>query len=194
MIISHCSYEYRVLTLMMNLMIENSWELNEIDEEETISALDGIAPSAVVTGLFNIYTEPSSSSNKFRYKEDLVSKIILLNILKPDLKFNYEEFMQTWRDAMPEGMTMDEKQLKGIGIIDKTSQPPCIKSLHEEFLPTNLHDRLRALFRAKDKWTLEEIEPYIEFFTTPQLGVTMILSKFSRSLTIDGVRVYVSKH
>lgn len=69
-----------------------------------------------------------------------------------------------------------------------------MKSLFEEGMTTNLHDRLRILFRTKPKWTLDEIEPYMEYFTTPQLGVTAILSKFARALTENGVRFYVSKH
>lgn len=86
---------------------ENSWMLDEIDEEVTIAALEGIAPEEVVTGLFNIYTEKSEKVGYYRYKEDFVSKIILLNILLPGLKFQYEEFLDTWRSAMPEGMNIN---------------------------------------------------------------------------------------
>uniref|UniRef100_A0A336MZA5 Sister chromatid cohesion protein DCC1 n=1 Tax=Culicoides sonorensis TaxID=179676 RepID=A0A336MZA5_CULSO len=189
------AYEYRIVTLMCNLINENSWELDEIDEEITIAALEGIAPQEVVTGLFNIYAEKSEKAGLYRYNEDTVSKIILLNILQPGLKFQYEEFMETWRSAMPEGMTVNESVLKGIGIIDKSGHSACVKSLNEQDLPINIHDRLKTLFRSKERWTLEEIEPYIEFFTTPQLTVSAILSKFARSLTDNsGIRLYVSKH
>lgn len=101
------AYEYRIITLMVNLISENSWSLDEIDEEITIAALDGLAPEEVVTGLFNIYTEKSEKVGYYRYKEDCVSKILLMNILKPGLKFQYEEFLETWRSAMPEGMNIN---------------------------------------------------------------------------------------
>lgn len=34
-------------------------------------------------------------------------------------------------------------------------------SLPEETLPKNINDRLKEIFKVKDKWTLEEITPYI---------------------------------
>lgn len=55
-----------------------------------------------------------------------------------------------------------EKYLQGIGIIDRQSKSPCIRSLVESTLPTNILDRLKTLFSTKDKWTLDEIEPYIQ--------------------------------
>lgn len=188
------AYEYRCITLMLDLINENSWALNEIDDDETLGALDGIVPEEVIIGLFNLYTKPSDIPGKFKYDEGMVSKIILLNILQPDLTFKMDEFMETWREALPEGMEIDESQLKGLAIIDDSTNPKSIKSLLEENLSENLFDRLRVLFKTKTKWKLEEIEPYIEYFTTPQLGTTAILAKYARSLTENGVRLYVSKH
>lgn len=53
---------------------------------------------------------------------------------------------------------------------------------------------MKVLFGIKEQWTLEQIQPYIEYFTTPQLTVTSILAKNARSLTVNGQRIYVSKH
>lgn len=55
-----------------------------------------------------------------------------------------------------------EKYLRGIGIVDKDSTPPCVRALNEINLSTKLMDRLKVLFKTKERWTLEEIEPYIE--------------------------------
>lgn len=101
------SYEYRCITYMLNLISENSWALNEIDEDETLGALRDIVPEEVTIGLFNLYTMPSDLPGKFKYNEGMISKILLLNILQPDLKFKLDEFMETWNEALPEGMEMD---------------------------------------------------------------------------------------
>lgn len=58
--------------------------------------------------------------------------------------------------------TSQESFLSGIGIIDRDSNVPCVRSLLETNLSTNLSDRLQVLFATKKKWTLEEIQPYIE--------------------------------
>ncbi|XP_068148264.1 sister chromatid cohesion protein DCC1 [Drosophila tropicalis] len=188
-------YEYRIVNLMLGLISENSWALDEVDRAETIQALDGIAPESIVSGLFDIYTVPSERCpNKYSYQESLVARIVAQNILQPGLRFRNEEFMRTWQEALPEGMSCQLEYLSGIGIYDKEGAQPCIRSLAEEQLPNNINDRMRTLFKTKRKWTLEEMEPYIDCFTTPTLSVSMLLAKYARSLTEGGVRYYVSKH
>ncbi|KAH8254544.1 hypothetical protein KR032_010774, partial [Drosophila birchii] len=188
-------YEYRTVSLMLGLISENSWALDEVEREETINALNGIAPEAVVSGLFDIYTIPSERCpDKFQYQESLVARIVAQNILQPGLRFRNEEFMRTWQEALPEGMTCQLSYLRGLGICDKEGAQPCIRSLAEELLPTSINDRMRALFKTKQKWTLDEMEPYMECFTTPTLSVSTLLAKHARSLTEGGVRYYVSKH
>ncbi|SPP72933.1 sister chromatid cohesion protein DCC1 [Drosophila guanche] len=188
-------YEYRIVSLMLGLISENSWALDEVERAETIDALAGIAPEAVVAGLFDIYTIPSERCpGKFSYQESLVARIVAQNILQPGLRFRNEEFMRSWQEAMPEGMSCEMKYLRGLGICDAEGAQPCIRSLAEERLPTNLNDRMREMFKTKRKWTLEEMEPYIECFTTPTLSVSTLLAKNARSLTEAGVRYYVSKH
>jgi len=70
--------------------------------------------------------------------------------------------MRTWQEALPEGMSCQLKYLRGLGICDKEGAQPCIRSLAEEQLPTNINDRMKALFKTKQRWTMEEMEPYIE--------------------------------
>lgn len=100
-----CEYEYRIVNLMVGLITENSWPLDEVEREETINALEGIAPKQIVEGLFDIYTVPTEGKeNRYTYKEDLVARIVAQNILQPGLKFRVDEFLSTWQEALPEGM------------------------------------------------------------------------------------------
>lgn len=56
-----------------------------------------------------------------------------------------------------------EEYLRGIGIIDRSaSSTPYVRALIESSLSTNLLDRLKILFKARDRWTLDQIKPYIE--------------------------------
>lgn len=188
------SYEYRVVTLMMSLIVENSWNLNEIDKEETISALDGIIPIEIAEASFDYYTEEDPETGKYRYDEEMVCRIIAMNVLQEGLKFHIDEFLETCQSALPGGMQMLESYLGGIGIIDRESQQPNVRGLFEENLPLNLTDRLQILFKTKEKWTLTQITPYIELFATPQLAITALLAKHVRSVVENGIRFYVAKH
>jgi sister chromatid cohesion protein DCC1 len=184
-------YEYRVVALMLSLITENSWNLDEVDRAETIAALDGIIPNEITEAVFDFYT---AESTKFQYNEEMVCRIIALNVLKEGLKFHIEEFLETCQGALPEGMEMKETYLAGIGVIDRDSQAPSVRGLFEENLPVNLADRLKILFKTKEKWTLQQIAPYVELFTTPKLGVTSLLAKHVRSVVENGTRLYVAKH
>lgn len=60
-------------------------------------------------------------------------------------------------------LTFQETHLKGIGIVDRSvANVPCVRTLIEQHLTTNLIDRLRILFKTRERWTLDELEPYIE--------------------------------
>lgn len=188
-------YEYRIVTLMMSLVTENSWELDEVDRDETIAALDGIIPQEITEAIFDYYTEATSDANKFKYNEQMVCRIIAQNVLLQEgLKFHINEFLETCQSALPEGMSMQESYLAGIAVIDRDSHTPNIRGLFEENLPMNLADRLRVLFKTKDRWTLQQIAPYVELFTTPQLQVTALLAKNVRSVVENGTRFYMAKH
>lgn len=187
-------YEYRVVTLMLSLISENSWSLDSVDRAETIAALDGIIPDEITKATFDYYTEEVPETGKYCYSEEMVCRIIAQNVLQEGLKFHIDEFLETCQSALPEGMQMQETYLSGIGIIDRECQNPNVRGLFEENLPVSLPDRLRLLFKTKERWTLAQISPYVELFTTPQLTVTLLLAKHVRSVVENGTRFYVAKH
>lgn len=47
-------------------------------------------------------------------------------------------------------------------VIDRAANDPSIRLFKSEDLPVEIEARMDALFRAKEKWTHEEIVPYIE--------------------------------
>ncbi|XP_059608872.1 sister chromatid cohesion protein DCC1 [Phlebotomus argentipes] len=188
-------YEFRVMGLLLGVIDENSWRLDEVECEESVNCLKEIVPENILRAVFALYTQPSvDHPGKFSYNEEEVCRIMARNILKPGLKFHIEDFLSTWQGTLPEGMQIQEKFLRGIGVIDRESKMPCVRTLLETSLPTNPHERFHVLFQTKDCWTLEEIEPYVECFATPTTTVTTILNKFTRSMNKNGQRVYLSKH
>jgi sister chromatid cohesion protein DCC1 len=106
-------YEYRVITSMLNLLSENSWQLSAVDKEITVDLLEDIYPTEILNGVFDMYTElvPEASGTdtdpKYSYREDMVCRIIAQNILQPGLKFRIDDFLSTWQSALPEGMNID---------------------------------------------------------------------------------------
>lgn len=57
-------FEARAIPLMTDLMEENSWQLDEIDKEESFESLKEIIPEPVFNLLFQKYAEPSEKRKK----------------------------------------------------------------------------------------------------------------------------------
>lgn len=158
-------YHFRMLSYMLKLIDENSWELDQIDFDETIEALTDLAPREVIQTLFEKYTEESKiidGIQLYRYKEEKVCKCLAEVLLHDAGRFNYNEFMQAWKESVPEGMVPKEEMLYGLAIIDRKSKPNVVWALDERSLPEKVLDRFKVLFAAKEKWTVPEIAPYVK--------------------------------
>jgi len=59
-------------------------------------------------------------------------------------------------------MKTDLKYLKGIALKDEQTEPASIYFFPEWELPQDIGERFKALFLAKPKWFIDEIEPYIQ--------------------------------
>lgn len=102
-------YEYRTVQLMLALIAENSWPLDGIERAETLTALEGIVPEAIVSGLFDLYAKriDGDGAERFQYDERMVCRIVAQNILQQGLKFHVSDFITAWQDDLPEGMAIN---------------------------------------------------------------------------------------
>lgn len=103
------SFEYkaRALTLMLDLIDENSWELDEIDKEESYDSLRDLVPEEVFDGIFSKYTVLSGRTSKdgtplYRYIEEKTCKFLAQVLLAASPSNDYNEFMEAWRIGTPE--------------------------------------------------------------------------------------------
>lgn len=101
-------YEFRVLSYMLDLKEENSWPVEKISKVTTIETLKDLVPHVVLDCLFDFYsvkTNYEDGVQYYMYKEDMVCKLLAQVLLKSAAKFNLSDFLQAWRDSLPEGMT-----------------------------------------------------------------------------------------
>lgn len=158
-------FHFRALSYMLKLIEENSWNLDEIDFEETINSLKDIIPEEILISLFDKYTEESKIVDGlplYRYKEREICRFFAEILLYGAGKFNLDEFLQAWSESVPEGMSPDESLLHGIAVIDRKCNPPVISAFPEDKLPEDINARFNMLFKVKEKWTVPEITPYIQ--------------------------------
>jgi len=52
--------------------------------------------------------------------------------------------------------------VKGLALVDKHVQQPAVFLFKAEDLPLDLEARFDILFENREKWTLDQITPYVE--------------------------------
>ena len=95
--------------------------------------------------------------------------------------------------AVPDGITTDIGQLAGLVLVED-KDPPVIKRFTESSLPLSITDRLSVLFAARERWTLDEISPFVSSLTTNKLNVKALLTKHARALNVGDQKHFCAKH
>ncbi|KAK1126333.1 hypothetical protein K0M31_004960 [Melipona bicolor] len=193
-------FEARSLALMLDLFEENSWEIDEIDKEITYEFLKELIYKPVFNILFTKYTEISEKSKKdgtslYRYNEEKCCKTLAKVLFIASPVTEYKQFMKSWNIATPEKIEPKEEYLYGIALVRWNNlMEKEIVSFPETDLSIDVDERFNKLFKAKKKWTVQEITPYIINLTTNKMNVNALLTKYARSSIVDGIKYYSSKY
>lgn len=193
-------FEVRSLTLMLDLFEENSWEIDEVDKEITYEFLKEFIYKPVFNTLFTKYTEISEKLRKdgtplYKYNEEKCCKTLAKVLFVASPVTEYKQFMKSWNIGTPEKIEPKEEYLYGIAIIKWNNlMEKEIISFPETDLPMDIDERFNKLFKAKKKWTVQEITPYITNLTTHKMNVNALLTKYARYSIINGIKYYSSKY
>ena len=171
-----------------------------VKRKETVEALEELVNKEVCKQIFNIYCLPieGGEPGEFAVDRERVSRFFgsyLLTTTKTSAAYSLPEFSSMWAKTVPEGITPCLSQLSGLCLVDDTKpESPVIKHFPESALPENVQERLSVLFAARERWTLEDISPYIKPLATAKLNVNALLTKFARTLNIGGAKYFCAKH
>lgn len=187
----------------------NLEEVTSSDVEDWMALYD---IGSVNSKCISLFMEVNGDSLK--WNSVAVSQLFALYLL-PDLRaFDSNDFFNAWQQSMPVGVTAKEEDLHGVALVDYESTPSLVKYLPEFQLPEDINERLDILFRHRPKWTLQAITPYVQYgklllylkelcvllqlfyrpLTDNNLNVAALLTKYTRSSTVNGVKYYSSKY
>uniref|UniRef100_A0A8D9AZH6 Sister chromatid cohesion protein DCC1 n=2 Tax=Cacopsylla melanoneura TaxID=428564 RepID=A0A8D9AZH6_9HEMI len=192
-------YNFRMISHILNLVDSNSWPLDQIDLSETKSTLEELVPSEIVEFLFKHYmlvTEGKTKENGEPYYcliEDKICRLIGEALLRPTEKFILSEFLSVWQSSVPEGLTTSLKQLDGIAFVRHSSKPVVVQYFPEVNLSEDIKTRVDQLFQVQERWTLDDIRPYIECLATEKVNVNALLTKYARASNEGGTRYFSSR-
>ncbi|XP_072884212.1 sister chromatid cohesion protein DCC1 isoform X2 [Hemitrygon akajei] len=188
-------YEIKLLNHVTQLVDSESWSFSKIPLSICLQELELLEPREMIEHCLNCYGKPYTNEGEVFYalNEDEVCKSVALMLLQNAVKFNLSEFEEVWQQSVPEGMSTRLDQLKGVALVDRNSRPQVIFQLHVEDLPESIQDRFNSLFNIREKWTEDDIAPYIQGLCGEKQTIGSLLTKHARSSVQNGVKVYSSR-
>ncbi|KXJ21192.1 Sister chromatid cohesion protein DCC1 [Exaiptasia diaphana] len=189
-------YEEKVVISILTLLEEKDWSWRNIPSEECCDVLEELEPREIIEHCLNRYGERISGEGQpyFALDEEKICRFYAEYLLRPTDRFSYEEFMESWQQSVPDGMTTKEEHLAGIALVDMKSHPPVVIYFPHYNLPEKPETRFIKLFRTRSKWTFDEIQPYIKDLVESGQSLNALLLKYARSSKDEsGRKVYNSK-
>ncbi|NXO04061.1 DCC1 protein, partial [Rhinopomastus cyanomelas] len=191
----HFDYEMKLLNHVIQLIDSESWVLSKVPLRSCLEELGSLEPREMIEHILLSYGRKFTDDGEvyFEMCEDKICRATAQMLLHNVVKFNLSEFQVVWQQSVPEGMTTRLDQLKGLALVDKSSRPETIFLLKVEDLPEDNQERFNSLFSIREKWTEEDIAPYIQDLCAEKQTVGALLTKYARSSMQNGVKVYNSR-
>ncbi|TKS81848.1 Sister chromatid cohesion protein DCC1 [Collichthys lucidus] len=188
-------YEMRLLGHVTQLVDSESWSFNKVCLETSLEELAPLEPKEMIEHCLNSYGKRYTENDKIFYAldEDKVCRGLALLLLQNAVKFNLREFQEVWQQSVPEGMSTRLDQLKSVALVDRTSRPETICLLRVEDLPEDTQERFNHLFSLREKWTEDDITPYIQDLCGEKQTTGALLTKHARSSMQNGIKVFNSR-
>jgi len=189
-------FQMKVLSYILRFFDENSWGLDCVQKKETIDALGDLVAVDILSQVFDTYCHPmeGGTEDEFSLDKDKVCRFYGDFLLAVNTKYNLAEFLEMWQKAVPDGLKTDISQLSGLVLLEDAKEPVLVRRFTEASLPENINERLQVLFSARERWTLDEISPFVLPLTTLKLNVNGLLTKYARPLNTGGTKYFCAKH
>lgn len=187
-------YTKTLIDAIINFKEENSWQADEIDLKECKSVLGEIYPEHIIEHIIQLYLKETDIANIYSVKSEELVKFFAVFILINSTEFNLKDFLNAWKQIVPEDVVEMVKAnlLNGIALVkDQGIQSICYFPLSK--LPEKSDERFLALFNMKEKWKFEEILPYIRDLDEDEAKIISILNKNTRVSHTDGIKLYSYK-
>ncbi|XP_066121853.1 sister chromatid cohesion protein DCC1 isoform X1 [Saccopteryx bilineata] len=188
-------YEMKLLNHVTQLVDSESWSFTKVPLNICLQELGPLEPEAMIEHCLNCYGRKYVEDDEiyFELRADKVCRATAQMLLQHAVKFNLAEFQEVWQQSVPEGMVTRLDQLQGLALVDRHSRPEIIFLLKVDDLPEDTQERFNSLFTLREKWTEDDIAPYIQDLCGEKQTIGALLTKYSRSSMQNGVKVYNSR-
>ncbi|KAF2069491.1 hypothetical protein CYY_009189 [Polysphondylium violaceum] len=189
-------YKMRIIDLIIAEITINSWSLEKVPIKDCIENLKSQVPKEILLQCINIYslkadqsttTEKEQEEDYFKFNTNLLcidrAKQLLLLSSKGD--WQYETFMENWKDSLSFDLKPTFDILRGLAIINvnKGSTQRFVKYIDQSTLSLLPKNRFKELFQLSSRWTIDTIEPYINTIIPPKTSLEQFILTYSRAIS-----------
>ncbi|XP_064872052.1 sister chromatid cohesion protein DCC1 isoform X2 [Oncorhynchus nerka] len=188
-------YEMKLLGHITQLVDSESWSFSKVPLRVSLEELGRLEPQEMIEQSLNCYGRRYTDNDEvfFALNEDKVCRATAQMLLQNAAKFHLAEFQEVWQQSVPDGMGTRLDQLKSLALVDRSSKPETISLLRVEDLPEDTLERFTHLFTIRQKWTEEDITPYIQDLCGEKQTTGALLTKYARLSTQNGMKVFNSR-
>lgn len=176
------SYQAQVFADMLIAVVENEWQVLEspgIRIDQFIQAVD--APRLVIRQCCLIYgsiTGDSESSESCALDAAKIAVFCAKQLFEDraaeaqmkQLPSSSEDgwlldsFMDKWQLRVPDRVAINADLLRGVAVFKtQKNKPVRLVYFPEEDLPLDPKQRFERLFQVQEKWTVKQLEPYVQY-------------------------------
>lgn len=191
-------YKFYVLSTIVDTVESKCMTFNKFSKDSVIETLQELIPTEILENCISWFAHEIDEADEdgqklYALDELLVCRMYAEMLLRAAGKFHLSEFLESWQRSVPEGMNCDLSQLRGLALTDMNYSPEVIFHFPCDDMPDNIAERFTKLFKIKEKWSYDEIVPYLEDRAIAGNDVKSLLIKYTRESTKDGVKMYSSK-
>ncbi|KAE9547572.1 hypothetical protein FO519_009215 [Halicephalobus sp. NKZ332] len=185
-----------VRSFLLNTLVESlddesipGINLEKVTFEDLREQFDENIDDCFVFWVLRTYANPDSSINPMTISRDRA-----VIVLEKEHEISQESFNRQMLTLLPVGLDFDPESLKGIAIINESIvRGKMYDYVNVEDLPSSPKNRLDLLFKIKNSWLLEEIEPYVIDFCPNKTAVMPFLLKYCQQVKKGSNKVFVKR-
>ncbi|KAJ1973879.1 Ctf8p and Ctf18p associating protein [Dimargaris verticillata] len=199
------AYVSSVLQLIFATLVIEDVPLDKVPVQVCLDDLaDQGIPSMVITQLLRAFAlecsptfATTAETETYALDTTKVTRFFASQLLQADKNKRWlkRDFMDAWRKLTPEALPVDLALLRGL-VVEETqdrNHQTYIYYLAHDTLSHDPPTRFRELFRLKERWTAEEMEPFIETLTPSAKKRATLVLKHCRMSKHQGATMFTSR-
>ncbi|PAA88231.1 hypothetical protein BOX15_Mlig007966g1, partial [Macrostomum lignano] len=197
----HEDLPQQVLSALMSAAVENDWTLAALPVEDACASLADLYDPRVTRRVIQLHSVQSGVlGDCVELDSKLISRTFGHFLLRLGSAYDLSVFLPLWQEAVSDAATVSLDHLAGLcltssspGDCSESADSITVRYFPADLLPDNHAARFAELFKARAKWTLEDLQPYLESVCYGKVTPGSLLARYARVSNANGRKYYSAR-